>query len=161
MGRFLSDRLSLPLIVKDTILEAMFDSQGCSDRAERSLLSRASDEVLFSLAAASQAAILVNWWDHGSSPARLQRISSRIVEVFCDCPVDLAAARFESRVRPRGHHDESRSPEENGEGLRRARDTFPGPLRIGRLVRVDTEGAVDADTVTGQVRSALTGAWTG
>jgi hypothetical protein len=108
---------------KDTILEALFDSLGCPDRIERSRLSRASDEVLYALAAASPAAIVVNWWDHASAPARLRDISSSIAEVFCDCPAETAASRFTSRSRHPGHHDGSRSPREVRESFDRLSTT--------------------------------------
>jgi hypothetical protein len=79
VGTALSDRLSMPLIDKDAILEALFDSLGCPDRVERYRLSRSSDEVLYALAEASRAAVVVNWWGHHSSPARLRAIASSIV----------------------------------------------------------------------------------
>lgn len=113
----LSERLTLPLIDKDVILEALFDSLGCDDRDQRYRLSRASDEVLYALAESSGAAVLVNWWNHDTAPARLRAISSSLVEVFCDCPVELAAARFAARRRHPGHLDQLRSPEEHQEGV--------------------------------------------
>lgn len=155
VGKALSERLSMPLIDKDAILEALFDSLGCPDRGERYRLSRASDEVLYTLAEAAQAAVVVNWWDHDSSPARLRGIASSVVEVFCECPVEVTAERFESRRRHPGHHDASRSPEEVAEGVRRLRQTFIGPLGVGDLVRVNTEMPVDADLLAGQVLSLL------
>jgi cytidylate kinase len=54
VGRLLSERLSLPLIDKDVILEALFDSLGCDDRYQRYRLSRASDDVLYALAESSK-----------------------------------------------------------------------------------------------------------
>jgi predicted kinase len=155
VGTALSERLSLPLIDKDAILEALFDSLGCRDRGERYRLSRASDEVLYTLAEASQAAVVVNWWDPDSTPARLRSIASSVVEVFCECPLEVAAARFEDRRRHPGHHDPSRSPEEIAEAVRRMRETFLGPLGVGNLVRVDTTGPLDADSVAGQVLSLI------
>jgi hypothetical protein len=155
VGASLSEALSMPLIDKDAILEALFDALGCSDRDERFRLSRASDEVLYSLAQASHGAILVNWWDHDSAPARLRDIASVIVEVFCDCPVEVAAARFEARRRHAGHQDVRRSSEEIDAGARRMRETFRGPLGVGPIVRVDTEGPVSAHALARQVRSAL------
>lgn len=47
--QLLSQELAFPLIDKDAILEAWFDALGCRDGSERTRLSRASDEVLFSL----------------------------------------------------------------------------------------------------------------
>ncbi|SED28890.1 hypothetical protein SAMN04489844_4102 [Nocardioides exalbidus] len=157
MGTALSERLGLPLIDKDAILEALFDSLGCPDRDERHRLSRASDEVLYALAAASQAAVVVNWWDHRASPARLRGIASSIVEVFCECPVEVATARFAGRSRHPGHHDPVRSPDELAEGVRAMREAFRGPLRVGELVRVDTEEPLDADSLAGQVLALLEG----
>lgn len=155
VGTALSERLSMALLDKDVILEALFDSLGCPDRDERYRLSRASDEVLYALAEASQAAVVVNWWDQDSSPARLRGIASSVVEVFCECPLEVAAARFEGRRRHPGHHDPRRTPEEIAEGIRRMREMFHGPLGVGDLVRVNTAGPLDADSLAGQVAALL------
>ena len=155
MGALLSRRLSMPLIDKDAILEEMFDTVGCANEKERSRLSRASDEVLYALAATSPAAVLVNWWDRESAPARLRDITPSVVEVFCHCPIDVAAARFMSRARHPGHRDWSRSSTEIRQSFDRLGTAFPKPLGIGHVLRVDTELDVDADVVVRQVRGAL------
>lgn len=157
VGKALSERLSVPLLDKDTILEALFDSLGCDDRQQRHSLSRASDEVLYRLAAeASGTAVVVNWWNHDTAPARLHTISPSLVEVFCECPVEVAAARFVARERHRGHMDHLRTPEDHEEGLQRMRETFRGPLRLSELlVTVDTSRAVDHDALAERVRSAI------
>lgn len=72
LARALAERLSLPLIEKDEILESLYDSLGIGDHAWRHRLSRASDDVLFSLAARTQGAVLDNWWHHETAPARLR-----------------------------------------------------------------------------------------
>lgn len=158
LGTLWSERLSVPLIDKDAILETLFDTLGCPDHDERSRLSRASDEVLYRLAGSSQAAILVNWWNHDTAPTRLRSIASSLVEVYCDCPVEVAAARFEERRRHPGHHDADRSAADIADGIRRVRDTYHGPLGVGGLVRVDTSRAVDPDHVTTLVSSAVAAA---
>jgi shikimate kinase len=156
VGRLLSERLSMPLIDKDAILEALFDSMGCDERDQRYRLSRASDEVLYALAESSGTAVLVNWWDHATAPARLRAISSSLVEVFCDCPVELAAARFAARRRHPGHLDDLRSPEEHEQGIRRMREAFQGPLRLSEpVVTVDTSRPSAPDSVVERVRSAI------
>ena len=155
-GRILSERLSLPLIDKDAILEALFDSLGCEDRDQRYLLSRASDEVLYTLAESSGAAVLVNWWNHDSAPPRLRAISSSLVEVYCDCPVEVAAARFAARRRHPGHLDQLRSLEEHEERIQRMRETHRGPLRLSDpVVTVDTGRPLDDDRVAELVRSLI------
>jgi len=155
-GRLLSERLSMPLLDKDEILEALFDSLGCDDRDQRYRLSRASDEVLYTLAGASETAILVNWWDHDTAPARLRALAPSLVEVFCDCPVDVAAARFAARERHPGHLDRLRTAEEHEDGIRRMRESFRGPLGVGEpVITVDTSGALDDELLVERVRSAL------
>jgi thymidylate kinase len=156
VGRLLSEHLRMPLIDKDAILEALFDSLGCDNRDQRYRLSRASDEVLFALAESSGAAVLVNWWNHDTAPARLRAISPSLVEVFCDCPVEVAAARFAARRRHPGHLDQLRSPEEHEEGIRRMRETYQGPLRLSEpIVTVDTSRPLTPDSLVGRVRSAM------
>lgn len=156
VGRALSEGLSLPLIDKDDILEALFDSMGCENREQRHRLSRASDEVLFRMAASSGSAVLVNWWNHETAPDRLRLVADSIVEVFCDCPVEVAAARFLTRQRHPGHLDRLRKPEEHAEGIRRLRETYRGPLRLNdSLITVNTNRLVDVDALLTDVRAAL------
>ena len=156
VGRVLAEHLSLPLIDKDVILEALFDSLGCQDREQRSRLSRASDEVLYRLAESSGAAVVVNWWDHDTAPARLRATATDLVEVFCDCPAEIAERRFADRVRHPGHQDPQRTSEELEEKIRQTRDGFRGPLRLSnRLVVVDTSGELDASAVVDRVRDVL------
>jgi shikimate kinase len=156
VGRALSEGLSLPLLDKDDILEALFDTLGCADREQRHRLSRASDEVLFRTAASSGPAVLVNWWDHATAPDRLRSIADSVVEVFCDCPVEVAAARFAARRRHPGHLDRLRTPEEHSEGIRRMREGYRGPLRLDDSpITVDTHRPVDVDGLLTDVRAAL------
>lgn len=159
VGQALSERLHLPLVDKDEILEALFDTIGCDDREQRYRLSRASDEVLYKLAKSAGTAVLVNWWDHESSLKRLRAISPSFVEVFCECPVELAAARFVARERHPGHLDRLRTSEEHEEGLHLMRESFRGPLRLSEhLVTVDTSRAVDVEGLVARVRSAIAAA---
>ncbi|WP_165821253.1 AAA family ATPase [Nocardioides gansuensis] len=162
VSKVLSLGLCMPLIDKDEILEALFDSLGCEDREQRYRLSRASDEVLHRIAASANTAVVVNWWNHDSAPARLREISDSQVEVFCECPVELAAARFASRERHSGHLDHLRTPEEHDDGIRRMRESFRGPLRLSEhLVTVDTRDPVDPEVLLDRVRSAMSAAAVG
>jgi shikimate kinase len=156
VGRALSRGLSLPLIDKDDILEALFDSLGCDDRDQRERLSRASDEVLLTLAATTRAAVLVNWWNHDTAPPRLREVADSVVEVFCDCPLDVAAARFRTRERHPGHLDRLRTTEEHEEGVRTLRASYRGPLSLGGpLITVDTGGPVDVEALVEEVRASI------
>ena len=131
VGDVLSAGLSLPLLDKDAILEALFDELGCEDRGQRERLSRASDEVLFRLAAASPpGVVVVNWWNHDTSPQRLREVAGTVVEVFCDCPLEA--------------------------GISTLRDPDRGPLRLGGpVVTVDTSTEVDVEALVAEVRAAV------
>ena len=156
VGSLLSTGLSLPLLDKDTILEALFDELGCDGPEQRERLSRASDEILVRLAGGSQAAVVVNWWNQDTAPVRLADLASTFVEVFCDCPLELAADRFAARERHPGHLDRTRTPEERQHGIERLRATYRGPLRLGgSLVTVDTSRPIDAEKLVEAVRAAV------
>lgn len=158
VGAYLSTGLSLPLLDKDAVLEALFDSLGCEDRDQRERLSRASDEVLLRLARESTAAVVVNWWNQDSAPGRLAEAADSLVEVFCDCPLDVAADRFEVRERHPGHLDRTMTTAEREPGRRLLRDTYRGPLGLGGpLVTVDTSRPVDAEGLLDRVRAAIGG----
>lgn len=156
VGRSLSTGLSLPLIDKDEILEALFDCLGCHNREQRHRLSRASDEVLFRLAASSGAAVLVNWWNHDTAPERLLPIADSILEVYCDCPIEVAAARFAARTRHPGHLDHLRTTDEHEDGIRLLRKSYRGPLRLSDpVVTVNTDRPVDLNVMLDAVRTAM------
>ncbi|WP_442817891.1 AAA family ATPase [Streptomyces sp. NBC_01591] len=100
LARSLARRLSLPVIDKDVILESLYDSLGVGDHAWRNRLSRASDDIMFALAADAGRAVLDNWWHHDTAPDRLQSLAGLLIEVHCDCDVALAAERFQAPDTP-------------------------------------------------------------
>ena len=155
VGRSLSERLPLPFLDKDVILVALFDSLGSPDQDARSRLSRASDEVLYALAATTASAVLVNWWHHDtSSPARLNALATPLVEVFCECPVEVAARRFHSRTRHPGHNDPKQTNAEIEASVSEVEPVFSETLRLGGpLLRVDTSRPVDAMELAGRINA--------
>ncbi|MHB9861870.1 AAA family ATPase [Streptomyces sp. YIM S03343] len=62
LSRRLADQLGWPRIDKDAIMEALFDSLGVGDHTWRHRLSRAGDDLLFTIAAQAKQAVLDNWW---------------------------------------------------------------------------------------------------
>ena len=152
LGRALSERLGLPLIDKDDILECLFDVLGCTTFEERHRLSRAAYEVLFRMAATAGSAVLVNWWHHDTAPDRLRSLSDDLVEVFCECPVEVAMERFIARRRHPGHLDHLRTPADHAESARHFSSFYPGPLILGgTVVKVQTDGTVDVDSLIDEV----------
>lgn len=163
LGRSLAVEMGLPHIDKDDVLETLFDTVGVASPDERSRLSRASDSVMETLARASRGAVLTSFWRRGDlsgtsgTPTDWLRAlpAGAVVEVHCDCPPEESARRFTERQRHPGHFDDRKA-------LLDVVGQFEplaalGPLGIGPLVRVDTNGTVDAAAVARAVRQAADG----
>jgi AAA domain len=140
----LARQLGLPLLGKDTIKEALFDSLGTGDRAWSRRLGAASYAVLLALARELSAAVLdANFYpDHGPG---LLPACPRPIEVFCRCPAAEVERRFTRRAPARhpGHVDHVLDAQ-----LKATLDGGVGPLGLGGpVLEVDTTSPVDAATV--------------
>jgi adenylate kinase family enzyme len=161
LGRRLATRMGLAMLDKDDILDALLDSLGAPDAAERQRLSRAADAVLQTIASNSPGAVLASFWCHerlsttSGTPWRWlpQLTDARLVEVHCVCPPALAVERFLTRRRHPGHHDERHSHEQ----LTAQFETLAaeGPLGIGPLVPAPTSGPTDLLQITTDVEQQL------
>ena len=148
LARPLAHHLGVPLLGKDTIKEALFDTLGTGDRAWSRRLGAASYTVLLALARELPAAVLdANFYpDHG--PGLLQACQ-RPIEVFCRCPAAEVERRFTRRAPARhpGHVDHVLDTQ-----LKAALDGGVGPLGLGgRVLEVDTSGPVDVAAVASWV----------
>ena len=156
VARALAEALEVPLIDKDVVLEALFDSLGVGDGDWRTRLSRAADEVLFAMTRDLPCAILDNWWHHDRHPSRLSALGRPLVEIHCTCPPATALERFQRRTRHPGHLDRERTREESQAWVRRAETEYPGPLGLaGPLLMVDTSKSVDLDDLCRRVSAAI------
>jgi glucokinase len=158
LARRLAPALGLPLLDKDDVLEALFDSLGVGDADWRRRLSRSADEVLRRLAAPMDGAVLASWWRHpkaeGESGTPVEWLSSlpgKLVEVHCVCEPGIAAERFLGRTRHAGHLDSTKSPEDLAADFERA--AAFGPLGVGPVVHAGTEG--EGSGFDGLVRDIL------
>lgn len=152
----LAEALALPLLDKDDILESLFETAGEVDKIVRQRLSRASDDVLERLAAASRGAVIVSFWRHpeveqtsGTPVAWLKKLSATVVEVHCICPPDVAEQRFRARLRHLGHNDALRSHSLSAQ-LRHLAEL--GPLGLGPCVSVRTDQAYDLVSIVRCIR---------
>lgn len=156
----LAAALDLPIIDKDDVLERLFASKGAGDAEWRRALSRESDSILRSEAAASNGAILVSFWrlpgmppDSGTPIDWLASLSDHIVNVHCSCPPEIAADRFRRRVRHPGHLDGERSHHEILASLRLLVSLpLPG---INPQVTVDTSQAPSLGDLVREIRNAF------
>jgi predicted kinase len=133
--------LPAPLIAKDAIKEAVADAvAGIPGPA----LGMAASEMMWTLAGAvSGTVVLESWWyrprDLSFVEAGLRRCGAvRVVEIWCDVPADVAAARDAARRRHPVH---------------RPSGAWPGavPLGVGPVIVVDTTGPVDLTDVAARI----------
>lgn len=151
--------LRLPLFDKDDILEALFERAGPVDATARQSLSRMSDDVLRTIAAASQGAVIVSHWRHesakgtsGTPVAWLKALSTTLIEVHCICPPAIAERRFRARQRHPSHNDAVRSPDLTDQFQRLA---GLGPLGLGVTISVRTDEPYDIAGIIREIRRHL------
>lgn len=160
ISRRLSPLLALPVIGKDDILDRLFDTRGVGDKDWRSLLSRESDGLFQTEAEHSRGAILVSFWHQPGMPADsgtptdwLPQLSPRIVNLYCECPVATAAARFTQRRRHPGHLDEFKSYDETLRAIRKVAELKP--IEIGQRVYCDTSFHADVVPLAKKISEAF------
>jgi predicted kinase len=144
--------LGLPLLSKDTIKETLFDVLGTGDVDWSKRLGLASTHVLLELARASAGAVLESFWDPPVARDELRSLDGHVVELFCDCPAEVARDRYRRRVgegRHPGHLDTERDLDFD-EWVRSGRGEPVGTG--GPLLRVRTTEPVDIATVVDWVR---------
>jgi gluconate kinase len=155
LGRQVASRLSFAFLDKDHYLEALFDSE--PPTSGRSALSRHADEQFIDDALNADRAVLISFWRRPElstttgTPTDWLENHSGVVELFCDCPPDVAARRFRTRSRHRRHDDSLRTDDALVDQLTAL--AALGPLGVGSLVRVDTMNSVDLETVVESIVS--------
>jgi predicted kinase len=149
----LAARLGLPLIAKDHIKETLYDNiPEWPDRpAWSKILGGASMELIWKLASLAPAAVLeANFRPHSDyERGRLAALAAPLVEVYCRCPPEVAAARYAAR------HAERHPTHVSGEVTLEYLAAFDRPVALGPVIEVDTSGAVDIDALADAVRVAF------
>jgi predicted kinase len=142
LARALSAELQLPLLAKDDVKEALFDSLGADGPERSNELGGASFEVLFRVAARcleSGVSCIVEGNFSWPEPFRALP-AARIVQLLCSVPTDVAVERYANRERHPGHVDRVRA----GEVEARIEAGEWQALDIGgALIEVDTNLPVD------------------
>jgi predicted kinase len=151
----LSAQLEWPLISKDVVKEALFDALGTGDLQWSQRLGLAGHIVMCSLAATMPKVILEAHFQRSVAETQLLALNRRIVQIFCRCPVELAAERYRQRIddpnRHRGHLPEHQSDLV----IERWMKETPMPLDLPNalLVEIDTTGPVDIGTLASSIRT--------
>lgn len=162
LARLLAPELGLPLVDKDDILSPLLTALDVRDDELRSRLSRGADAVLEVLAHNSSGAVLSSFWRRpelsttsGTPTDWLATFPGVVVEVVCQCPLEMAVARFTRRVRHAGHGDDAK----NSAVLSRqfADLAHLGALGVGRAtIAVDTTSDIDIPALAADIHQAAT-----
>jgi hypothetical protein len=135
----LAEQLSLPLIAKDPIKEALMDVLGWPSSVEESrTLGRAAVMALLEVASTSGGAVLDSTFFPYAFP-RITALPGPLIEVRCSCPKAVAQARYRARSSTRhgGHLDLDRQPEELWN------EQNSTPLGVAPVIVVDTNAPID------------------
>lgn len=144
----LASELGLPLIDKDVIKEALFETLGTGDREWSRTLSRASFQTMLHLATKLDAAVLVGNFSLEAAPS-LQDLDPPPIEIFCHCPRDELVRRIKARGRHKGHLDDT-TVREVARGV-----PSDQPLHLdGPFLEVDTSRGVAIEPIVNWVRTA-------
>ena len=143
----LAARLSLPLIAKDRYKEILFDALGIGDRAWSRKLGQAAIALQYDAMASVRDAVVDSGLWPGMSEPELKSLDLRMIQVFCQCPFEIARDRYFARVRHAGFIAE-RMTVEDYEGYRPLLE----PLALDApLVRADTSGPVNLEQLVEQL----------
>jgi predicted kinase len=149
LGAKLALLLGCPFLSKDAVKESLADLTG-ETVASRVLGGIAMDTV-WSLAAAVRDGVVVDsFWYSGRDDEFIREGvartgATRVVEVWCDVPLDVARDRYEARERHPIHDGVF------GEWV------AAQPVGIWPVVRVDTSSAVDFESLLPELAQHLLG----
>lgn len=152
LSQVLAAELGLPWLSKDEIKEALFASLGRPTSVEESQrLGRAATDVMLRVARGCPGAVLDSTWYQRAEPL-VRELPGPCVEVRCVVPVEVARARYATRLPARepGHLDDLRDDCELW-------GAPVAPVGVGPLVEVDTTGTVDATALALHLRWLLNG----
>ena len=156
VGHAVAAALGLPMLDKDEILEAMFNSKGVGNAEWRTQLSRAADESLRETALSSDSAVIASWWRHPSSHVDsgtpvgwLSSLRGVVIELHCVCSPQVATERFLTRKRHEGHLDHLKTPDDVLVSFQQ--HAALGPLGVGQVLTVNTEQSIELETLLVQI----------
>jgi len=153
----LSMQLGWPLISKDVVKEALFDALGTGDLEWSQRLGRAGHVVMYSLAARNPKVILEAHFQRGMAEPELQALHRRIVQIYCRCPVDVAAERYRRRIEDPNRHAGHLPEHQRDQVIERWMTDVGTPLDLPNalLVEVDTTGPVDIGAIARSIHTAV------
>ena len=163
LAKALAPLLGLPMVDKDDLLEALFDSHGVVDKATRRQLSLLADSQLQQQVKETTGALVCSWWRHplsaidsGTDTRWLAQLPGSLIELHCQCVPEVAVQRFVARRRHPSHLDHGRSSLELLESFRvQAR---LGPLGVGVLIQDDASQTRDLNALCAKIAAIVANA---
>lgn len=156
LARRLAPELGLPLISKDTIKEALFDTLGTGDIEWSRQLGRAAHVVMYALARDAGSAVLESHFWRGISEGEIRGLGRPLVQVYCRCPVEIALDRYLRRAESPDRHSGHLPEHQSDAATERWRTEEPEPLDLdGALLEVVTVTPVDIAKLATRIRLLL------
>lgn len=155
LANALSVQMGWPLISKDVVKEALFDALGTGDLQWSQRLGRAGHLVMYSLAATIPRVILEAHFQRGLAEPELLALNRRMVQVYCRCPIDVAAERYRRRIDDPNRHAGHLPEHQSDEVIERWMKDAPAPLDLpdALLIEIDTTVPVDIGTVANSIHA--------
>ncbi|HLZ83719.1 MAG TPA: AAA family ATPase [Caulobacteraceae bacterium] len=149
----LAEHLGFCLISKDAMLMTLYEAFGFgAGDAAASMRTGAAAWAVFWMQARSSPRAVLDTNIQPSDPRQMSALRSlggTMVEVRCECPAELATARYAARGKI--GHPAQRHMALDDERLA----LYARPIGVGDIIIVDTSLPVDLDSVAGQVRQKL------
>jgi predicted kinase len=156
LARALSAELRIPLVSKDVIKEALFDALGTGDLEWSQRLGLAAHRVMYALVADLDAVVLESHFWRGVSETDLCSLGRPLVQVYCRCPVEVAADRYRRRASTVDRHPGHLPEHQSEEAIASWTSNEPEPLQLdGPLIEVDTRQLVNMIELAAQVSAAM------
>jgi predicted kinase len=155
LSRQLGPALSLPVLAKDTIKEALLRTLGADSIEASQQLGHAAVMALLDVAREAGCGVLDSVWvDRSGAVTALSALPGPRLEVFCGCDLEVMKRRHADRATSRdaGHFDLDRDPSQmwNVHSLRPLAGPWP-------TITVDTAAGVDVAALALAVADALDG----
>lgn len=155
--------LGWPVLDKDAFLEGLYETALPETLEQRRRLSVQADDSFIATAQRHSQVVLVSHWrprpklsggptNTGTPVDWLAHSFATLIEVHCDCSVDTAITRFQTRQRHLGHLDKLRGQGAIAGSIQALVGGYP--LGLGPLLSVSTIGAGD-DRVLNDLKRLL------
>jgi predicted kinase len=150
----LAAKLDLPLIAKDRFKELLFDVLGTGDLEWSRRIGQAAIMLQYDAMATIKSAVVDSALWTGFSEPEIEALGLPVVQLYCQCPFEVARGRFFSRVEQGHRHRGYREDQMTYDHYERFRPLV-NPLRLkAPLVCADTTAPIDVDATAAALRAA-------